>query len=57
LLKIEAKKTTFAEALSPYWEEIPQMIVTSAVDGKGKEEILTFFEETNALFTTDINNE
>jgi GTP-binding protein len=36
--------------LMPEWEELPPFILTSAVRGIGKEEILSFIDRTNLLF-------
>ncbi len=33
------------------WESLPQLFITSAQTGKGKDEILSFIEETNTLFS------
>lgn len=43
---IEAYKKQMLES----WEELPQMFVTSSETGMGREEILSFIEETNNLF-------
>ncbi len=32
------------------WETLPQLFITSAQTGKGKDEMLSFIEETNTLF-------
>jgi len=32
------------------WEELPEMIITSATKSKGREELLSFIETTNKLF-------
>ena len=36
------------------WETLPKMIVTSSVNETGREEILDFIHETNAIFTRHI---
>jgi len=40
----------YKKKLSESWEELPTMIVTSAVKHEGKEELLDFLENTNKIF-------
>ena len=40
----------FKKELSQVWEELPPMILTSAVSGRGREEVLSLIEEVNPLF-------
>ena len=40
----------YKKALSEVWEEMPKMIMTSAISGRGTKEMLSFIEETNPLF-------
>ena len=35
------------EILGESWEELPMILETSAVTGDGRDEILSFIEETN----------
>ncbi len=41
----------YKKVLSEYWEELPLMIQSSAVQETGREEILDFVEQTNPIFT------
>lgn len=43
----ESKLEDYKKALLEEWEELPQMFVTSAEKGEGKDEILNFIEEVN----------
>ena len=40
----------FKKELSQVWEELPPMILTSGVSGRGREEVLSLIEEVNPLF-------
>lgn len=40
------------KALSESWEECPQIIVTSAETGHGRDEVLDFIDNNNKIFTT-----
>jgi GTP-binding protein len=40
----------FNRVLSEQWAELPREFVTSAVSGKGKDELLNFIQQTNLLF-------
>ena len=53
--KISALKTQQAleemkNALSAYWDEMPDMMISSSENGLGKEEILKFIEKANKNF-------
>ncbi len=52
LSKVNKEKNlaAYKNALLQEWAELPPYIVTSAVTGDGKEELLQYIEETNALF-------
>ena len=52
LSKINMKKnlTTYKKTLLQKWEELPPYIITSAITGMGKEELLQYIEKTNDLF-------
>jgi len=41
---------SYKKKLMETWEEVPPMIITSAVKNEGKEEVLNFVEETNNIF-------
>lgn len=46
-----AKKVNkFKAELSKYWDELPQMFLTSSVEKKGRDKILDFVEKTNKDF-------
>lgn len=40
--------------LSETWEELPKIFMSSAVEGSGKEEILSYIEEVNDLFYSNM---
>ncbi len=40
----------YKKVLKQGWDELPQMIISSALDKNGKDEILDFIEETNKVF-------
>jgi len=42
--------STFKRTLLESWEELPPVFVTSSEKGTGRDEILTYIEETNGLF-------
>jgi GTP-binding protein len=52
LSKLNMKKnlTTYKKTLMQKWEKLPPYIITSAITGMGKEELLQYIEETNNLF-------
>ena len=49
-VKLDKNIAHYKKEMLKIWEELPQYFVTSAVGGEGKEEILTFIDETNKLF-------
>ncbi len=58
--KIDDKKyqpkniEVFKEAMLQTWENLPEMLLTSAEKKKGKDELLDFIEEVNKKFVTDL---
>lgn len=50
-VNVEKNLSIYKEILSQSWEELPPLIVTSAVAGVGKEEILQYIDNTNPLFS------
>jgi GTP-binding protein len=40
----------FQSALSESWEELPRIVVTSAVSRTGRNELMLFIQQTNLLF-------
>ena len=55
--KLKATQTdknlsVYKKTLLTDWEELPGMIITSATNNTGREELLSFIETTNKLFTT-----
>ena len=40
--------------LSETWEELPKIFMSSAGEGSGKEEILSYIEEVNDLFYSNM---
>jgi len=51
LLKGKQNIESFMDALKPTWEEFPPSILTSALTGKGKTEILDLIADTNRIFS------
>jgi len=49
--QMEKNLSVYKKRLSEDWEELPQMIVTSAQEKRGKDELLRFIGETNGLFS------
>ena len=41
----------YKKILSESWEELPRMVLSSAISQKGKDEILDIISETNLIFT------
>lgn len=41
---------TFFDSLKDYWEELPRYIVTSGITRAGRDDILSFINETNKIF-------
>ncbi len=50
-INIEKNLATYKKILSETWEELPPYIVTSAVEGVGKEELLQYIDNSNTLFS------
>jgi len=48
--QLESNLATYKKVMLNSWEELPPMIVTSSETGLGKEELLTYVENTNKLF-------
>lgn len=49
-VNIEKNLTTYKKMLLQKWKELPPYIITSALTGMGKEELLQYIEKTNDLF-------
>ena len=49
-VNMEKNLATYKKTLLQKWEELPPYIITSAVTGTGKEELLQYIEKTNDLF-------
>ena len=50
LRQITLSTEAFFKELSKTWEEMPKHVITSSVSRVGKDELLQYIEETNALF-------
>ena len=48
--QVAANIAAYKAHLEPLWDELPKMMVTSAVKHMGKEEILNYIEDTNKVF-------
>lgn len=48
--KLQQSIDAYKQELLKWWEELPQMFITSAEKKEGREEILSFIEESNKLF-------
>lgn len=48
--KRKAHLEAYMNTMRASWEELPEVFVTSASDGLGKEELLTFIENTNLIY-------
>ncbi len=48
--QLESNLAAYKKAMLNNWETLPPMIVTSSETGLGKEEFLTYIEDTNKLF-------
>lgn len=48
--QIKLSTEDFFKELSTTWEEMPKHIISSAVNGVGKDELLHYIDETNPLF-------
>ena len=51
LHKLEVNVEKFKAVLLKSWEELPLMIISSAITGKGKEDVLDLIESTNKIFS------
>ena len=49
----QASLTAYRRKLEENWEELPGMIVTSAREGTGRDEVLSFINQTNKIFRKD----
>ena len=47
--QVTANITDYKAHLTPLWDELPKMMVTSAVKSMGKEEILNYIEGANKV--------
>ena len=54
---IEKQVQTFSEEMHKYWNELPQMIVTSANTKMGQEEFYDFFDKVNAHYIPEYESE
>jgi len=50
-MQVEKNLQFYKKSMAQHWSELPQMIITSSVDGTGKENIIDFIAETNKIFT------
>jgi len=48
--QLEANLQVYRDALLETWEELPPMLLTSAIKGRGREEVLNHISEVNAFF-------
>ena len=48
--ELDNPKSELEKAMLTSWESLPQLFYSSGRDSTGKEELLSFIEETNALF-------
>ena len=48
--QVAANIAAYKAHLEPLWDELPKMMVTSAVKHMGKEEVLNYIEDTNKVF-------
>ena len=54
-LKTSQNVSKFSKALMKYFEEVPQIFVTSSETKEGREEMLSFVEEVNTRFNPEGN--
>ena len=47
---VDKNIAAYKRKLSETWEELPPVIITSSVTGRGREEMLDYIEKTNKLF-------
>jgi GTP-binding protein len=50
----ETNLATYKQLLSESWEELPSIFVTSSNDGRGKDEVLSFIEQTIPVFDAQL---
>jgi GTP-binding protein len=50
----ESNLAAYKHLLSESWEELPAIFVTSANDGRGKDEVLSFIEQTIPVFDVQL---
>lgn len=50
-VQVQKNMAAYRKVLLEFWEELPPMVVTSAADGRGRDEVLTLIESWNARFT------
>jgi len=50
--ELQKSLKTYKNVLLKQWESLPKIFITSTTSNRGKEEILTFIEETNKLLKT-----
>lgn len=50
--KIDANVERYKSMLLENWEEVPPMLITSSHTARGKEELLTYIQKTNKIFST-----
>lgn len=48
--EVQKNVAAYKRSLKEFWEELPQMFLTSSSTKQGREEILDFIEQTNQLF-------
>lgn len=48
--KLNENISFYKKQMAETWEEMPEYFISSAVDKKGKDDILNFIEKTNSLF-------
>ena len=48
--KLNENISLYKKAMQKTWETMPQYFISSAINTKGKDEILNFIDETNKLF-------
>lgn len=51
--QLENNIQSYKSHLLKQWESLPSIFITSVLRGEGKEEILSFIEETNKVFHTE----
>lgn len=52
LKKLQKEKNLnfYKKSMAQHWSELPEMIITSATESTGKEEVLNFVDKTNKVF-------